>query len=333
MRIILDRTGKRVLIVICVILSIVFIVTTVFYAYKPFLEKEHLKNLALKKEGRFDGVEIICFDVGQSDCTLITLPDGKNVLIDGGTGDRKEFEEVASTLYARGVENIDYLVLTHILHTGWMSKAFEFFSVGKIFMPDCSLTRIDKNYTAFYNEVEKNYKDKVTVSARGVSFGEGEYHFEFLMPYSPDNPQGQYAQLHSPDITYNMLDDSSAVLYFEYKDFKGVFMSDLSKEQCELLLSDVVVDDDLPHFFGIDFLRVSDHGDDDGLCEDLLNVMSATICVISAGVSNEKGDPEAVVLKALSSANADAQILRTDLDGSVSIHIKGGNNYEINHSR
>lgn len=332
MRLHLKRGQKITLAIVLAVLFLVFTALAIAYSYLP-LRIAHMKKLAESKEGRLSEVEILCFDVGQGDCTLITLPDGKNVLIDGGTGETGEFEEVVSTLYAKGVKNIDYLILTHILHAGWLSLIFDFFTVDRIFMPDCSLTMIDKNFAKFYNTVEKKHKDKVTISSRGVSFGEGDYSFEFLMPYSPDNPYGQYAAMHSPNVTFNSFDDASAVLYFEYKGFKSVFMSDFSKSQSQLLLDDVAVDETLPHFFGIDFLRVPDHGDDDGLNEDLLNVMAAKICVISVGSGNEKGDPEAVVLQALSAANEEAIILRTDLDGSVSIHIEGSNNYEINHSR
>ena len=50
-------------------------------------------------------------NVGQGDCTLLTLPDGGFVLIDAGVYTNKK--AVTNYLEKYGVETIEYMVLTH----------------------------------------------------------------------------------------------------------------------------------------------------------------------------------------------------------------------------
>jgi beta-lactamase superfamily II metal-dependent hydrolase len=55
---------------------------------------------------------IDCLDVGQGDCTVITSPSGKSLLIDGGDEGRGT-STVIPFLRQRGMTDIDYLVATH----------------------------------------------------------------------------------------------------------------------------------------------------------------------------------------------------------------------------
>ncbi|HLE40819.1 MAG TPA: ComEC/Rec2 family competence protein, partial [Nitrospirota bacterium] len=56
-------------------------------------------------------------DVGQGDCTLVELPSGKNILIDGGGTYDNRFDigrrVVAPFLWNRGIRNLDLMVLSH----------------------------------------------------------------------------------------------------------------------------------------------------------------------------------------------------------------------------
>ena len=50
-------------------------------------------------------------DVGQGDCSLFILPDGKTLLIDAGN--RADGDEIADYLKGKGIGRIDYLIATH----------------------------------------------------------------------------------------------------------------------------------------------------------------------------------------------------------------------------
>lgn len=74
-------------------------------------------------------------DVGQGNSSYVELPDGKNVLIDGG--DVEYGETVAEFLNQRNVTTIDYLIATHADsdHIGGLNYVLEHFEIKNIFRP------------------------------------------------------------------------------------------------------------------------------------------------------------------------------------------------------
>lgn len=58
-----------------------------------------------------NGLSVHYLDVGQGDCTLIRLPDGKNAVIDAGTSDSAD--HILSYIQQLGISTIDYFILTH----------------------------------------------------------------------------------------------------------------------------------------------------------------------------------------------------------------------------
>ena len=74
-------------------------------------------------------------DVGQGNSSFVELPDGKNVLIDGG--DIEYGETVGNFLSDRNVQSIDYLIATHADsdHIGGLNYVLENFEVKNIFRP------------------------------------------------------------------------------------------------------------------------------------------------------------------------------------------------------
>lgn len=74
-------------------------------------------------------------DVGQGNSSFVELPDGKNMLIDGG--DSEYGETVAEFLDNRGVSTLDYLVATHADsdHIGGLNYILDNFEVKQIFRP------------------------------------------------------------------------------------------------------------------------------------------------------------------------------------------------------
>ena len=59
----------------------------------------------------FSDLKIIFIDVGQGDSTLIIMPNGKSVLIDGG--EKSMGDIVLSTLQQYGISKLDVIVSTH----------------------------------------------------------------------------------------------------------------------------------------------------------------------------------------------------------------------------
>lgn len=74
-------------------------------------------------------------DVGQGNSSYVELPDGKNMLIDGG--DIEYGETVAEFLDDRNVTSIDYLVATHADsdHIGGLNYVLDNYEIKHIFRP------------------------------------------------------------------------------------------------------------------------------------------------------------------------------------------------------
>ena len=62
-------------------------------------------------------LKIYFVDVGQGDCTVISTPKGKNIIIDGGEGNSDKYDAgeniVLPYLLDRKINKIDYLIVSH----------------------------------------------------------------------------------------------------------------------------------------------------------------------------------------------------------------------------
>ena len=79
-------------------------------------------------------LNIFYFNVGQADCTLITI-NNKNMLID--IGQDSDGEYIIEFLKEKDINNLDYLVITHgdIDHSGGAKDIIGHIKIENIFMP------------------------------------------------------------------------------------------------------------------------------------------------------------------------------------------------------
>ena len=76
-------------------------------------------------------------DVGQGDCMLIELPDGKLMVIDAGDRSSDVEEKIEQKFESLAVDEIDYLIATHqdADHIGNMDAVFDNYDVHKVYRP------------------------------------------------------------------------------------------------------------------------------------------------------------------------------------------------------
>ena len=81
-------------------------------------------------------------DVGQGDSTLIELPDGKTMLVDGGDADPAHTTYILRYIYSLGIKTLDYLVATHsdADHTGGLDKVTEIVGASTVYLPYVTYT-------------------------------------------------------------------------------------------------------------------------------------------------------------------------------------------------
>ena len=111
--------------------------------------------------------------------------------------------------------------------------------------------------------------------------------------------------------TYDNENDNSSVIYFNYYNYKFLFMGDASTEREKNILEKYNLKD-------VDFLKVGHHGSKTSSSKDFIDEVNPKYSVISVGKNNRYCHPNKEVLKNLE----DSKIYRTDQDGSIMFKIK-----------
>ena len=95
-------------------------------------------------------MKIHYIDVGQGDSELIQV-DGKNILIDAGTNDKKALNYLKSI----GVTTLDYVIVTHPHedHIGSMADVINNFNIGTFYSP--KVTTTTKTYENMINALKE----------------------------------------------------------------------------------------------------------------------------------------------------------------------------------
>lgn len=316
----IERKMKRVKTVcLCaVLLALLFL--CVFSAFvPPDTWKYHVGKP--KITARLDGQMRIHFlDVGQGDCILVELPDGKIALIDGGDGKESTETTVMRHLNALNIDTIDYLIVTHADsdHCGSLDKILEHKTVLNAYLPATKPENSGEEYAEFYAQLLKENCTQQH-SARYLSIGEEAYIFSFLYPYS------LRAEDEPTDDNVN-----SAVLWLDYQGVSALFTGDAPFKTEEVLMRD----DRLGLFAqsGVtladtEILKVAHHGSADSTSFEFLNYLGVETAIVSCGKDNAYGHPSEEVKENLARANVATH--RTDERGTIVITVQPSGTYSV----
>lgn len=252
---------------------------------------------------------VIC-DVGQGDAIFIRTPKGSDILIDGGPDN-----SVLSCLSKHMPfwdRIIEIMILTHPHadhSTGLIdvAKRYRVLSFGseKIDNPSASykelIKQLEKNQTKqrfLYREDQFKVKDGVVL--------------RILWPTQ------EWASLNAVNRSSLDVNSLSVMKLLTYKNYKALFTGDVQAEalgQIGLMAGE------------IDLLKIPHHGSKTGLNQDILNILSPKIAVISVGKNNKYGHPNPFTLDLLKNSNI--KTLRTDQAGDIEI-ISDGKAWKVN---
>ena len=238
---------------------------------------------------------------GQGDSTLIVSGDDV-MLVDTTTAD--ESQSVVDHLKSRGIKEIDRLVLTHPHedHIGGAGSILDEFEVGEILMkkPTKGTEPTTKVYIQLLKKI-KTLEIPVKNAVLGDEFTCGKWNFTVLGPIDE----------------YEDLNDQSVALRGVYDDISLLLKGDQESG----------AEKDLVEKYGYELrstiYAVAHHGSSGASCDTLLDAVSPQYAVISCGVDNSYGHPHQETLDRLEACNA--QIYRTDLDGTVTLYTDGKN--------
>lgn len=258
-----------------------------FAVWQNLVSKEAPENLRIE-----------FLNIGQGDSSLIFLPGGAKLLIDGGRPDKRVLEELAAVLPAND-RYLDLVLASHndADHLGGLVEVLRRYEVGAFLYngrDDGNLAHFAEARTA---AAEKDIP--IVALAQGDRIKYGESLGEILWPI----PSA---------LTQKSTNEGSVVLKLSAAGATALFAGDIGEKTEKIIAG-------LAGF--ADILKIPHHGSKYSSSAGFLNFLQPRLAVIEVG-KNSYGHPTAEVLNRL--AQIGASVYRTDLDGRITAEVFGG---------
>ncbi len=311
---------KRVL--LC-IFSCLLVGLLIFSCFVPPESWKYYFVLPKITERKFGELRIHFIDVGQGDSTLIELPDGKVMLIDGGNDTDGTKKRVLRYLNALDIDVIDYLLVTHTDsdHCGALDEVVRFKKVLNAYLP-FTFEETDVQYAELYDMILKKGcavwegSREIDLSSKN---GETPYTLTFLYPYATASGGSIEGDNEKSSVIWLDYFGTSALLGGDApKAVESVLMRD---DKAELLSSRGV------RLNSTEIFKLSHHGSMDSNGKAFLQYLGVKTAVASCGKNNQYRHPSATVLTYL--AELRAEVYRTDLQGHVLLTVEKGGKYSV----
>lgn len=237
------------------------------------------------------GLEMVFFDVGNSDAILLTLPNKKTVLIDTGRynpyGSSSGKTVICEYLKHKGYSKIDALILTHpdADHIGGCVDVLKFAKVGTVYQNTL------KSDTDVYCRLCDYLKNKHVNTEYISSCTEKQLLLDDQVKI----------RVMAPD-TQNK-NDGSLITCLESEGFSAVFMGDAEKDSMRFISNKIHTP--------VNLLKLGHHGSKDSIDEGLIRVLEPQKVVICVG-KNKYKHPDFGVLELLDKHKI--PVYRTDVD-------------------
>jgi competence protein ComEC len=263
------------------------------------------------KDKSSNHLKITAIDVGQGASTLVQLPRGVNMLIDGGGYQNSPFDMgrsvIASFLYARRIKKIDIAVLTHPHpdHLQGLLYILDHFDVQEVWCTGLAVD--DELYRLWMKKITQHNIRIKHLSALSQPADISGVHIRFLWPLNQPQQTDR-------EMSYDAINDASLVLKMTYGSRSFLVTGDISSQvEAQLIVSGQNLKSDL--------LFVPHHGSIHSSSSDFIRAVSSRYAIISAGKNNVFRHPHPDVLNRYRSAGV--EIFRTDQDGAVLVDSDG----------
>jgi competence protein ComEC len=260
-------------------------------------------------------VRVTFLDVGQGDATVVELPEGETVVIDGGAAyDSLDLGRavVAPYLWDQGIRRIDHLIGTHpqLDHVGGLATLIEKFPVGRYWGNGLERTE------PFYRKLQETLgRRRVPV----LQAGEGRTIIDTpscrLLVISPPVPPARDAAAPSSSQVETRMDGSamnnrSLVARLACGSHRFLFAADVEGEAMEWMMGRGLE-------LEADILKVPHHGARSSLHEGWIERVRPADAVISVGRQNAYGHPAPAVVQAYRARGS--RVWSTSESGAVSV--------------
>lgn len=286
----------------------VLVVVTGIIAFHPFSSP--------RPDGR---LHIDFLDVGQGDSALVTFPDGKTLLIDGGgrfrykTADEEDSDDsetdirgigeavVSEFLWHRGYSRIDHILATHadVDHIQGLTDVAKNFSIGSAVFGRMPMN--DPDFAALA-EVLQQRGIPIEVTARGDRLKFGDVTVEVIYPIATDDPNA---------ISDN---DHSVVLRLVYGGRAFLLTGDIERQAEFTLLNNGGT-------LAADVVKVPHHGSRTSSTQEFTDATQAHYAVISVARNSPFGHPHPEVVDRWKASGA--TVMTTGERGTISVSTDG----------
>lgn len=277
-------------------------------------------ELWIRHDARPTGVLRMTFlDVAQGDSTLLDLPDGRLMLIDGGGNPDHGPEPgelvLLPQLRARRRERIDVVVITHPHpdHYGGVRALLGKVEIGEI-------------WDSGQADGEPGHDEAAVLLARARALG-----IRVLAPPAlcgvPHEYGGASVRVIAPCPMYDSgyePNDNSLVVEIGFRGRRALFVGDAEAHEEARLISGRLLRD-------VDVLKVGHHGSRTSSTEEFLRAVRPEIAIVSAGRGNRFGHPHLDVLERLRRVHA--RVLRLDELGGITFELNENGIYKTDGMR
>lgn len=268
--------------------SVALITSALFAACAAGISASLAEQKPQSPAAPLSAVEIAFLDVGQGDAALITAPDGRRVLVDGGP----RGSGIAAYLRNRRIDTLELVVASHnhADHIGGLEEVFAAFRVRHYMengVPSATAT-----YARLVDAVARSGAVVLKAEQRSIGLGELRLH---VLP----SPPGA--------VSHNA---RSIGLVVQLGDFSALFTGDAEEETLAWWLAQPAVQQ-------MSAVKVSHHGARNGTTMEFVRTTSPAVAVISVGARNQYQHPSPATLSMW--GEAARHVLRTDRDGTVTV--------------
>ena len=243
---------------------------------------------------------IIFMDVGQGDCALLSMSDGTNWLIDGGSSSQKDVHTyvIEKVLKFYGIGRLDGVFLSHMDgdHTngvkGLMASGDE---IGTLYFPACCPSK-EKQEAMCRLASEKNIRTNVFKAGEAISGNvpgkNGRWYIKCIHPL--------------PDFVTEDDNEASMMLLLNIEGVTVLFTGD-GEAMAEAAAIGALPD--------IDLLKAGHHGSKSSSGSDFLAQIKPEAAVVSCGKNNRYGHPHEETMQRFE--NIDCGTFVTAQNGAV----------------
>lgn len=293
---------------------------TVTVIYKLFRQEITITLLDLTEiEGQ---LKVYFVNVGQADCSIIILPNGKTIMIDAGLDHATIYGEnnlpswnnIKTVLSKENIQTIDYFVITHnhADHYYYAVNILTGYNVQGVYMSGSTST--NATYRNILSTINKLNVPLYEVAIEEKIIDEDGILFQVVSTQKIDNPDDA--------------NKCSVVTKLTYGSRSFLFMGDAGTKSSS---SDGITDGEFIAINGnidlkADVLKVGHHGTSYGSSKEFLQKVKPEYSVITTSEITSTGHPHASALSRLKAYSR--FILQSKTDGTI-LFVSNGTSLEV----